>query len=100
MRKQHAHSREEEQALQVEIEFSTYCEQHPGGPAAVRHPTICCRGKTWTVILGANLQEGIVGLGNTLGAALADFDRQYLNLLHPPIEQPQESPGATMLHAP
>ena len=71
------------EALAAEIEFITYCEAHPGSPCAVRRPTVSYRGAVWLALLGQNLQDGVYGLGNTLSAALADFDRQYLSLLHP-----------------
>lgn len=60
-----------------------YFAAHPGSPAAVRRPQLVMRGKLWIAILGPNGEEGIVGIGPTVEAALSDFDRQYLARLHP-----------------
>ena len=37
-------------------------------------------------MLGQSVEEGIVGLGNSVEAALRAFDLQYLNALRPPSE--------------
>src|SRR4249919_1384679 len=55
-----------------------YCVEHPGSPSAVRRPQLFFRGDLWIALLGANLAEGIVGIGSTVGAALRAFDAQYL----------------------
>jgi hypothetical protein len=44
------------------------------------------RGDLWIALLGVNLEEGIVGIGPTVEAALRAFDTQYLNGLRPPNE--------------
>jgi hypothetical protein len=62
-----------------------YCEAHPGSPSAVRRPRLMKRGKIWIVLLGANVREGIVGLGPSVEAALRAFDAQYLSALRPPV---------------
>lgn len=61
-----------------------YCEAHPRSPSAVRRPQILKRGKMWIALLGANVRDGIVGLGPTVEAALRAFDAQYLAGLRPP----------------
>lgn len=55
-----------------------YCATHPGSPSAVRHPQLLFRGDLWIVLLGPNVEEGIVGIGPTVVAALRAFDAQYL----------------------
>jgi len=60
-----------------------YYVAHPGGAAAVRRPRITRQGGVWVAILGANLQQGIVGIGPTVEAALRAFDTQYLYHLRP-----------------
>jgi hypothetical protein len=62
-----------------------YCEAHPRSPSAVRRPRVLKRGKMWVALLGANVHDGIVGLGPTVEAALRAFDTQYLARLRPPI---------------
>jgi hypothetical protein len=64
--------------------MDNYCEAHPRSPSAVRRPRVIKRGKLWIALLGANVREGIVGLGPTVEAALRAFDAQYLAGLRPP----------------
>src|SRR6187200_3541717 len=59
-------------------EMEHYCVQHPGSPSAVRRPQLFVRGDLWIALLGPNVEEGIVGIGSTVGAALRAFDAQYL----------------------
>ena len=61
-----------------------YFADHPRSPSAVRHPKISKQGDTFIVLLGRDLQHGIVGLGKTLENALRAFDSQYLSTLRPP----------------
>ncbi len=63
-----------------------YCEEHPGSPVATRRPKLSIRGRTWIVLLGPSIREGIVGLGSTVTAALRAFDDQYLRSLRPAHE--------------
>ncbi len=55
-----------------------YCAEHPGSPSAVRRPQLFFRGDLWIALLGPNVEEGIVGIGSTIAAALRAFDVQYL----------------------
>jgi len=61
-----------------------YFIAHPGSPAAVRRPRIFVRSGVWIALLGQNIEEGVVGLGSTVEAALRAFDAQYLACLRPP----------------
>jgi len=63
-----------------------YCSAHPGSPSAVRRPRLFVRGELWIALLGASVEEGIVGIGSTVTAALRAFDSQYLTGLRPPVE--------------
>jgi hypothetical protein len=65
------------------IEFEDYCEKHPGSPSAVRRPRLLLRGPSYVALLGDNLQNGVVGIGGTVTAALRAFDACYLNSLRP-----------------
>ncbi len=67
-------------------ELELYCEAHPGSPAAVRRPRLFVRGELWVALLGPSVEEGIVGIGPTVTAALRAFDAQYLAGLRPPVE--------------
>ncbi|HEY2680313.1 MAG TPA: hypothetical protein VGI59_03245 [Candidatus Udaeobacter sp.] len=59
-------------------EMEQYCVEHPGSPSAVRRPQLSFRGDLWIALLGPNVEEGIVGIGSTIRAALRAFDTQYL----------------------
>ena len=61
-----------------------YFELHPGSPSAVRSPKIYTRSGVWVALLGRSVGDGIAGFGPTVEAALAAFDRQYLNYLRRP----------------
>ena len=63
-----------------------YCTAHPGSPSAVRRPRLFLRGELWIAFLGPSVEEGIVGIGPTIGAALRAFDAQYLAGLCPPSQ--------------
>ena len=64
-----------------------YCAARPGSPSAVRRPQLFFRSELWIALLGPNLEEGIVGIGPTVAAALRAFDARYLALLRPPNER-------------
>jgi len=55
-----------------------YCIAHPRSPSAVRRPQLSIRGELWIALLGPSVEEGIVGIGPTVEAALRAFDAQYL----------------------
>jgi hypothetical protein len=65
-------------------EMELYCATHPGSPSAVRRPRLFVRGQLWIALLGGNVEEGIVGIGGTVEAALHAFDTQYLAGLRAP----------------
>ena len=68
-------------------QMKEYCAARPGSPSAVRQPQLFFRGELWIALLGPNLEEGIVGIGPTVAAALRAFDTQYLAGLRPPNEK-------------
>jgi hypothetical protein len=67
-------------------QMNQYCVSHPGSPSAVRRPQLFSRGDLWITLLGPSLEDGIVGIGPTVEAALRAFDVQYLAGLRPPNE--------------
>ena len=73
-------------ALAAMEQMQLYCQAHPGSPAAVRRPRLFIRGELWIALLGPSVEEGIVGIGSTVTAALRAFDEQYLAGLRPPAE--------------
>jgi hypothetical protein len=68
-------------------QMKQYCAAHPGSPSAVRLPQLFFRSDLWIALLGPNMEEGIVGIGPTVAAALRAFDAQYLVYLCPPNER-------------
>jgi hypothetical protein len=60
-----------------------YYAASPGSPSAVRRPRLSFRSGTWVALLGQSVEDGIVGLGLTVEAALRAFDAQYLAALRP-----------------
>jgi hypothetical protein len=67
-------------------QMELYCRAHPGSPSAVRRPQLFVRGELWIALLGPTVEEGVVGIGPTVAAALRAFDAQYLAGLRRPIE--------------
>jgi hypothetical protein len=63
--------------------MNLYCAARPGSPSAVRRPQLMMRGQLWIALLGSNVEEGIIGIGPTVEAALRAFDSQYLADLRP-----------------
>jgi hypothetical protein len=70
--------------MHAKREMEDYCAAHPGSPAAVRRPHIQHRRGTWFALLGRSFEQGIVGAGATVSAALQAFDLKYLSALRPP----------------
>jgi hypothetical protein len=73
-------------ALAAMEQMELYCKAHPGSPTAVRRPRLFVRGELWIALLGPSVEEGIVGIGPTVTAALRAFDTQYLTGLRPTAE--------------
>ena len=67
-------------------EMQSYCLAQPGSPAAVRRPRVLMRGDLWVALLGPTVEEGIVGIGPSVEAALRAFDAQYFSFLRPATE--------------
>jgi len=64
-------------------QMELYCAAHPGSPSAARRPQLLFRTELWIALLGPSMEEGIVGIGPTVMAALRAFDAQYLASLRP-----------------
>jgi hypothetical protein len=73
-------------AMAAMEQMELYFEAHPGSPSAVRRPRLSVRGDLWIALLGPSVEEGIVGIGPTVTAALRAFDVQYLAGLRPPAK--------------
>jgi hypothetical protein len=90
MKKNNGHLSRERHAMDYALaaveQMKLYCQAHPGSPAAVRRPRLFVRGELWIALLGPSVEEGIVGIGSTVTAALRAFDTQYLAGLRPPAE--------------
>ena len=90
MKKNNGHISRERYAMDYALaameQLELYCQAHPGSPAAVRRPRLFVRGELWIALLGPSVEEGIIGIGSTVTAALRAFDAQYLAGLRPPAE--------------
>jgi hypothetical protein len=64
--------------------MESYCAAHPDSPSALRRPNLSFRNGLWIALLGPSVGEGIVGLGDSVEAALRAFDAQYNIRLRPP----------------
>jgi hypothetical protein len=76
-------------------EMKNYCTNNPRSPCAERNPQLFIRGDLWIAQFGPSVEEGIVGIGPTVAAALRAFDAQYLISIEPPnegISAPVEPP--------
>ena len=85
-------------------QLELYCAAHPGSPSAVRRPRLVIRGELWIALLGPSVEEGIVGIGPNVNAALRAFDAQYLAGLQSPVGalaegRPQRRADATTRRA-
>jgi hypothetical protein len=58
-------------------QMEMYCIAHPESPSAMRHPELFVRSDLWIALLGPSIEEGIVGIGPNIAAALRAFDAQY-----------------------
>ncbi|HKT52899.1 MAG TPA: hypothetical protein VJP88_00490, partial [Caulobacteraceae bacterium] len=46
-------------------------------PSVLYRPTIAANGDQWMVLLGENMQVGVVGFGETPAKAMAAFDQAF-----------------------
>jgi hypothetical protein len=58
--------------------MDAYYANHPRSPSALRRPRLLRRGQLWIALLGSTIEEGTVGIGPSVEAALRAFDSQYL----------------------
>jgi hypothetical protein len=72
-------------AVTATAEMERYCAVHPHSPSAVRRPSLSVRSGLWIALLGPSVEEGIVGIGSTVEAALRAFDAQYLAGFRPSV---------------
>jgi hypothetical protein len=70
-----------EEAAAITREVQVYCRAHPRSPSAVRRPRVMARGRSYVALLGSTLEDGVAGIGSSVGTALRAFDVQYANSL-------------------
>ena len=73
--------------LEAMERMKLYCAANPGSASAARRPHLLFRSQLWIALLGPTVEEGIVGVGQNVEAALRAFDAQYLAGLRPPTER-------------
>src|SRR5882762_10131412 len=90
MKKNNAQASRERHAMDYAAtameQLELYCTAHAGSPSAIRRPQLFFRSELWIALLGPSMEEGIVGIGPSVAAALGAFDTQYLTGLHPAVE--------------
>jgi hypothetical protein len=59
-------------------QMEIYCAAYPESPSAMRRPKLFFRSDLWIALLGPSIEEGIVGIGPNVTAALRAFDAQYM----------------------
>jgi len=59
-------------------QMDIYCTAHPESPSAMRRPKLFVRSDLWIALLGPSIEEGIVGIGPNVAAALRAFNSQYI----------------------
>ena len=59
-------------------QMEIYCTAHPDSPSAMRSPKLFIRNDLWIALLGPSIEEGVVGIGPSVAAALRAFDAQYV----------------------
>jgi hypothetical protein len=79
--------------------MNLYRAEHPGSPSAARRPQLFLRSHLWIALLGPSVEEGIIGIGPTVEAALRAFDAQYLAGLRPPKQPHRRALYASRLNA-
>ena len=60
-------------------QMDIYCAAHPESPSSMRRPKLFFRSDLWIALLGPSIEEGIVGIGPNVTAALRAFDAQYMS---------------------
>ena len=74
-------------------QMDIYCTAHPESPSAIRRPKLFVRSDLWIALLGPSIEEGIVGIGPNIAAALRAFDAQYVSGLASDMISPSIKPG-------
>jgi hypothetical protein len=77
--------------------MEAYCAAHPRSASALCRPRLLVRGQLWVALLGPDIENGTVGIGPTIEAALRAFDGQYLTRLHASrrTKKPRQAPQPT-----
>mgnify|MGYP003118711330 CR=1 FL=1 len=55
-----------------------------GLPHVLMRPTLSIDGNTWCALYGDNLRDGVAGFGGSPEEAMADFDKNWVNVKTPP----------------
>ena len=57
-------------------------------PSVLFRPQVGLDGNMYCALYGENLMEGIAGFGETMEAAMRDFDKNWWAMKAPPVKQP------------
>ena len=77
-------------------QMDIYCTANPESPSAMRRPKLFLRSDLWIALLGPSIEEGIIGIGPSVAAALRAFDAQCMagtpnKTINPSIKLKQSS---------
>ena len=61
--------------------IALYAAAYPGSPSAVCRPRLFRRTDTWIAFLSSGIGQEVIGYGDTVEAALRQFDARYLAAL-------------------
>jgi len=70
---------EEQRQMQIYYQDLGYFNTRP---STIQKPKITLDGNKWCALLGTNLQEGIVGFGDSPEESCLDFDRVWSKNIH------------------
>ena len=88
----HRHGSVDHAAAAIE-QMDIYCTAHPDSPSAICRPKLFIRSDLWIALLGPSIEEGIVGIGPSVAAAVRAFDAQYVTGLPNDTISPSIKPG-------
>jgi hypothetical protein len=65
----------------MQRDFEKYCQAHPLGAAALKHPRVVLDRGRYVAFLGRSMNRGVLGFGTSMASALHAFDEIYPSYL-------------------
>jgi hypothetical protein len=60
-------------------------------PSVLYRPNLSIDGNVWCALYGSDLQDGVAGFGDSIEAAMADFDREWSAKLSTVTKEPSHA---------